>query len=85
MSSQTVPLLETIEPDDASYEQSTAPSGRIQSGNNVQREPVVLKPTERTHGGMANTQSDAESGKYTFVAITLAYVLTSKKRNCWNS
>ena len=64
MSSQTVPLLDTIEPDDASYEHSTAPTGRIASGNNAQREPVVLKPTERTQGGMATTQSDAESGRY---------------------
>ena len=64
MSSQTVPLLETIEPDDVSFEQQNTPVGRIQSANNAQREPVVLKPTERSQGGMATNQSDAESGGF---------------------
>ncbi|KAF8203098.1 Golgi apparatus membrane protein TVP23 [Pholiota molesta] len=53
------PLLDTIEAD----EPTTGPTGRMGSSPNQNaRTPVVLTPTARSSGQMANTEGDAESG-----------------------
>lgn len=59
--SASVPLLQTIEPDEASGTEQT-PAGNIGSGNdNAQKPVVVLTPTNRA--AMASTPGDAEAGE----------------------
>lgn len=58
--SASIPLLDTIEPDEPSLSPTIA-SGNINAPKNA-RPSVVLTPTNHGSDPMATTQSDAESG-----------------------
>ena len=60
--SASVPLLRTIEPDDATP--PTQLPGQINSSpGNVAKTPIVLTPTNHSSSGMASTPGDAENGE----------------------
>lgn len=66
------PLLETIEADEPTVSQTARGAAALQP--KTAREPVVLTPTTRSTGQMANTPGDAESGAC--YALTGILILT---------
>ena len=69
-------LLQTIEPDDLSVPQTTAPTGQIGSTKNASKAPpVILTPTN--HAAMASTPADAEAGEQSCGTLVATLVLIS--------